>query len=45
MDYYEQWNGFAPANDDSCWNSCLCLCQRYHLHAEPEDTYEPVLGD
>ena len=48
MDFYEQAERLRPpANDDPLlrWNSCLRLCQRYHLHAEPEEIYEPVLGD
>jgi hypothetical protein len=48
MDYYERAERLRPpANDDPLlrWNSCLRLCQRYHLHAEPEEIYEPVLGD
>lgn len=48
MDYYEQAERLRPpANDDPLlrWNSCLRLCQRYHLHAEAEVIYEPVLGD
>jgi hypothetical protein len=48
MDYYERAERLRPpANDDPIlrWNSCLRLCQRYHLHAEPEDIHEPVLGD
>ena len=48
MDYYEQAERLRPpANDDPLlrWNSCLRLCQRYHLHAEAENFYEPVMGD
>jgi hypothetical protein len=48
MDYYERAERLRPpANDDPLlrWNSCLRLCQRFHLHAEPEAIYEPVLGD
>ena len=48
MDYYEQAERLRPpANDDPLlrWNSCLRLCQRYHLHAEAENIYEPVMGD
>jgi hypothetical protein len=48
MDYYERAEQLRPpANDEALlrWNSCLRLCQRYHLHAEPEEIYEPVMGD
>jgi hypothetical protein len=48
MDYYERAEQLRPpANDDPLlrWNSCLRLCQRYHLHAQPEEIYEPALGD
>lgn len=48
MEYYERAERLRPpANDDPIlrWNSCLRLCQRYHLHAEPDGGYEPVLGD
>jgi hypothetical protein len=48
MDYYERAERLRPpANDDPLlrWNSCLRLCQRYHLHAEPKQISEPVLGD
>jgi hypothetical protein len=48
MDYFERAERLRPpANDDPLlrWNSCLRLCQRYHLHAEPEGSYEPVVGD
>jgi hypothetical protein len=48
MDYYEQAERLrAPGNDDALlrWNSCLRLCQRYQLHPEPEERFQPVLGD
>jgi len=49
MDYYERAERLRPAgNDDPLlrWNSCLRLCQRFHLHEEePEEIYEPLLGD
>jgi hypothetical protein len=48
MEFYERAERLRPpANDDALlrWNSCLRLCQRYHLHAEPEEAYEPLLGD
>jgi hypothetical protein len=48
MDFYEQAERLrAPGNDDALlrWNSCLRICQRYHLHPEPEEKYQPVLGD
>jgi hypothetical protein len=48
MDYYERAERLRPPADDDPllrWNSCLRLCQRYHLRGEPEEIYEPVLGD
>ena len=48
MDDYERAERFRPPADDDPllrWNSCLRLCQRYHLHAEPEEIYDPVLGE
>ena len=48
MEFYEQSERLrAPGNDDALlrWNSCLRLCQRYHLHPEPEAVFQPVLGD
>jgi hypothetical protein len=48
MDFYEQAERLSPpGNDDAIlrWNSCIRLCERYHLHAEPEERHEPVLGD
>jgi hypothetical protein len=48
MEYYERAERLRPpANDDPLlrWNSCLRLCERHHLHAEPGETYEPVMGD
>jgi hypothetical protein len=47
MDFYEQAEQLrAPGNDDALlrWNSCLRLCERYHLHPEPEEMFLPVLG-
>jgi hypothetical protein len=48
MDFYEQAERLrVPGNDDALlrWNSCLRLCQRYQLHPEPEERFQPVLGD
>jgi hypothetical protein len=48
MDYYERAEKLRPpANDDAIlrWNSCLRLCERYHLHAKSNENYEPVAGD
>jgi hypothetical protein len=48
MDYYEKAEHFRPAgNDDALlrWNSCVRLCQRFNLHPEPEEAYQPLLGD
>ena len=47
MDFYEQAERLrTPGNDDALlrWNSCLRLCQRYQLHPEPEEMFQPVLG-
>jgi hypothetical protein len=48
MDCYEQAERLrAPGNDDAIlrWNSCIRLCQRYHLRPEPQEMFQPVLGD
>jgi hypothetical protein len=48
MDFFEQAERLrVPGNDDALlrWNSCLRLCQRYQLHPEPEEKFQPVLGD
>jgi hypothetical protein len=48
MDFYEKAERLRPpGNDDPLlrWNSCLRLCQRYHLHVRTEEVYEPVLGE
>jgi hypothetical protein len=48
MDYFEQAEQHRPpGNDDALlrWNSCLRLCERYQLSAEPEEVFQPVLGD
>jgi hypothetical protein len=48
MDYYEKAEHFRPSgNDDALlrWNSCVRLCQRFNLHPEPEEAYQPLLGD
>jgi hypothetical protein len=48
MDYFERAEELRPPADDDAilrWNSCVRLCERYHLHAEREEIYEPVLGE
>jgi hypothetical protein len=48
MDFYEQAERLrAPGNDDALlrWNSCVRLCQRYHLHPEPQELFQPLLSD
>jgi hypothetical protein len=48
MDFYEQAERLrVPGNDDALlrWNSCLRLCERYQLHPEPKEMFQPVLGD
>jgi len=48
MDFYQQAEQLRPpSNDDTLlrWNHCLRLCQRYQLHPEPEEIFQPVLGD
>jgi hypothetical protein len=48
MDFYAQAERLRPAgNDDALlrWNSCIRLCERYHLHPPAEEVLPPVLGD
>jgi hypothetical protein len=48
LDFYAQAERLRPpGNDDSLlrWNSCLRLCQRYHLEPRQEEALPPVLGD
>ena len=48
MDFFEQAERLrTPGNNDALlrWNSCLRLSQRYQLHPEPEEMFQPVLGD
>jgi hypothetical protein len=48
MDCYEQAEPLRPpGNDDALlrWNHCLRLCQQYQLAPEPEEAFQPVLGD
>jgi hypothetical protein len=48
MDHFERAEQLRPpGNDDALlrWNSCLRLCQRYQLQPEPEEEFQPVLGD
>ncbi|MCI0638511.1 MAG: hypothetical protein L0Y72_02990 [Gemmataceae bacterium] len=48
MDFYETAERLRPAgNDDAIlrWNTCVRLCQRFHLHPEAEEAYQPVLGE
>jgi hypothetical protein len=37
----------TAGNDDAIlrWNSCVRLCERFQLQPEPEDLFQPVLGD
>jgi hypothetical protein len=48
MDFFEQAERLrAPGNDDAIlrWNCCVRLCERYQLHPEPEEVFQPVVGD
>jgi hypothetical protein len=48
MDCYEKAERIRPhGNDDTLlrWNSCVRLCERFHLHPEPEEAYQPLLSD
>ena len=48
MDHYEQAERLRPpGNDDALlrWNACVRLCRRYHLEPEPEEQFEPAVGD
>jgi hypothetical protein len=48
LGFYEQAERLRPpGNDDALlrWNSCLRLCQRYHLGPRAEEALPPVLGD
>ncbi len=48
MTLFEQAERLRPAgNDDALlrWNTCMRLCQRFHLHEEPQERLQPVLGD
>ncbi len=48
MSFFEQAERLrSPGNDDAIlrWNTCVRLCERFHLHPEPEELLQPVLGD
>jgi hypothetical protein len=48
MAFYEEAELLRPpGNDDAIlrWNTCLRLCERYQLHPEPEELFQPALGD
>jgi len=48
MSFFEQAERLRPSgNDDAIlrWNTCVRLCERFHLHPEPEELLQPVLGD
>jgi hypothetical protein len=48
MDLYDRAERLRPAgNDDALlrFNSCLRLCERYHLEPEPEAIFPPTVGD
>jgi hypothetical protein len=45
LDFYRQAEPLRPhGNDDAIlrWNSCIRLCERYHLRPEPEGIPQPV---
>ncbi|MCI0378030.1 MAG: hypothetical protein L0215_10510 [Gemmataceae bacterium] len=48
MEFYELAERLRPhGNDDAIlrWNTCVRLCQRFHLYPEVEEVYQPVLGE
>jgi hypothetical protein len=48
MEFFEHAEELRPAgNDDALlrWNTCVRLCDWFHLHAEPEELLQPVLGE
>src|SRR5262249_31130398 len=48
MEFFEQAERLrTPGNDDPIlrWNCCVRLCERYHLHPEPEEAFQPVVGE
>jgi hypothetical protein len=48
MACYEKAEPLRPAGNDDVllrWNHCVRLCQRYHLDREPDEQFQPVLGD
>jgi hypothetical protein len=48
MSFFEQAERLRPpGNDDALlrWNTCVRLCERFGLHAEPAELLQPVLGD
>lgn len=48
MHHFEQAERIRPANNDDAllrWNHCARVCERYHLHAEPEVDDTPPLTD
>jgi tetratricopeptide (TPR) repeat protein len=48
MDYYEQAARHRPPDNDDAilrWNACVRLCQRYQLHPEAEERFQPLLGE
>lgn len=49
MEYFEQAERLRPpGNDDTIlrWNSCVRLCERYHLAPHSDDaSFPPIAGD
>jgi hypothetical protein len=48
MEFYERAEAVRPpGNDDALlrWNTCARLVQRYHLHPETVETFEPAFDD
>lgn len=48
MEFYEKAEAVRPSgNDDALlrWNTCARLIQRYHLHPETAEPFEPALGE
>src|SRR5262249_45368090 len=48
MEFFERAEPLRPpGNDDAIlrWNSCVRLIEHYGLQPEPEEAFQPVLGD
>jgi len=48
MAFYEQAERLRPSDNDDAilrWNSCVRLCQRFHLRPEPGEVFPPGMGE